>query len=126
LVRSRVPSAAVKAKADNTMRVAVEGCAHGELQKIYDTIAFMEKKEKLKIDLLLICGDFQVGFRIPGLSACSSALVGGPQRRRPREFGVSGEVPQDELILQILFGPIGGSSSDVVHRWQSRSQQLPL
>lgn len=41
------------------MKVAVEGCAHGELEKIYDTIAFIEEQENMKVDLLLCCGDFQ-------------------------------------------------------------------
>lgn len=43
----------------NEMKVAVEGCAHGELEKIYDTIAFIEEQESIKVDLLLCCGDFQ-------------------------------------------------------------------
>lgn len=41
------------------MKVAVEGCCHGELDKIYETLEFIEKKENIKVDLLLICGDFQ-------------------------------------------------------------------
>lgn len=41
------------------MKIAVEGCCHGELDKIYATIGFLEKKEGVKVDLLLCCGDFQ-------------------------------------------------------------------
>lgn len=41
------------------MKIAVEGCCHGELDKIYDTVRFLEQTNKIKIDLLLICGDFQ-------------------------------------------------------------------
>ncbi|CAJ1078940.1 lariat debranching enzyme [Xyrichtys novacula] len=41
------------------MKIAVEGCCHGELDKIYETIGFLEKKEGVKVDLLLCCGDFQ-------------------------------------------------------------------
>ena len=41
------------------MRIAVEGCAHGELEKIYETILDVEKREGKKVDLLLCCGDFQ-------------------------------------------------------------------
>ncbi|XP_051937746.1 lariat debranching enzyme [Hippocampus zosterae] len=41
------------------MKIAVEGCCHGELDKIYETIAYLEKKEDVKVDLLLCCGDFQ-------------------------------------------------------------------
>ncbi|XP_037937095.1 lariat debranching enzyme [Teleopsis dalmanni] len=41
------------------MKIAVEGCAHGELEKIYETILDIEKAENIKIDVLLCCGDFQ-------------------------------------------------------------------
>lgn len=41
------------------MRIAVEGCAHGELDIIYETIQEMEKVNGEKIDLLICCGDFQ-------------------------------------------------------------------
>ena len=41
------------------MKIAVEGCCHGELDKIYETIEYIQKDQKCKIDLLIICGDFQ-------------------------------------------------------------------
>jgi lariat debranching enzyme len=41
------------------MRIAVEGCAHGELDLIYDVIAEAERFDGKKVDLLLCCGDFQ-------------------------------------------------------------------
>ncbi|KAF7655657.1 hypothetical protein LDENG_00052590 [Lucifuga dentata] len=41
------------------MKIAVEGCCHGELDKIYETIGYLEKKEGVEVDLLLCCGDFQ-------------------------------------------------------------------
>ncbi|XP_056013098.1 lariat debranching enzyme A-like isoform X2 [Ostrea edulis] len=41
------------------MKIAVEGCCHGELDKIYETLEHIEKKNNIHIDLLLICGDFQ-------------------------------------------------------------------
>lgn len=40
-------------------QVAVEGCCHGRLDDIYKQVASMERKGKYKVDLLLICGDFQ-------------------------------------------------------------------
>jgi len=42
------------------MKIAVEGCCHGELDKIYETLAYIEQQDNVKVDLLLICGDFQV------------------------------------------------------------------
>ncbi|CAG9824892.1 unnamed protein product [Phaedon cochleariae] len=41
------------------MKIAVEGCAHGELENIYDTIQMTQEKHGIKIDLLICCGDFQ-------------------------------------------------------------------
>ncbi|KAG8062419.1 hypothetical protein GUJ93_ZPchr0003g16446 [Zizania palustris] len=41
------------------MKIAVEGCMHGELDKVYDTLRQLEEAEGVKIDLLLCCGDFQ-------------------------------------------------------------------
>lgn len=41
------------------MRIAVEGCCHGELDRIFARIQEIERADNAKIDLLLICGDFQ-------------------------------------------------------------------
>ncbi|XP_050312105.1 lariat debranching enzyme [Anthonomus grandis grandis] len=41
------------------MKIAVEGCAHGELENIYAAIKDIEDREKVKVDLLICCGDFQ-------------------------------------------------------------------
>uniref|UniRef100_A0A1B6CUA3 Lariat debranching enzyme C-terminal domain-containing protein n=2 Tax=Clastoptera arizonana TaxID=38151 RepID=A0A1B6CUA3_9HEMI len=41
------------------MKIAVEGCAHGELEKIYESVKFLEIQEGIKVDLLICCGDFQ-------------------------------------------------------------------
>ena len=41
------------------MIIAVEGCCHGELDSIYASMARAEKEANTKVDLLLICGDFQ-------------------------------------------------------------------
>lgn len=39
--------------------VAVEGCCHGELDKIYQELRNYEQRHGRKVDLLLICGDFE-------------------------------------------------------------------
>jgi len=41
------------------MKIAIEGCCHGELDNIYDTLKHLEQVNSVKVDLLLICGDFQ-------------------------------------------------------------------
>jgi lariat debranching enzyme len=40
------------------LNIAVEGCCHGELDLIYDTIREIGRK-CVPVDLLLVCGDFQ-------------------------------------------------------------------
>ncbi|KAB2011133.1 hypothetical protein ES319_D10G294200v1 [Gossypium barbadense] len=35
------------------MKIAVEGCMHGDLDKVYDTIKYIENTRNIKIDLLL-------------------------------------------------------------------------
>ncbi|CAG8499496.1 7428_t:CDS:10 [Scutellospora calospora] len=41
------------------MKIAIEGCCHNQLELIYKTIDYIEKKKQIKIDLLLICGDVE-------------------------------------------------------------------
>lgn len=41
------------------MKIAIEGCCHGELDNIYSTLTYLEAENKIKVDLLIICGDFQ-------------------------------------------------------------------
>jgi len=41
------------------MKIAIQGCTHGELEKIYETIQHIEEEQGYKIDLLISCGDFQ-------------------------------------------------------------------
>jgi lariat debranching enzyme len=42
-----------------TLNIAVEGCCHGELDRIYQTIQDSENINGIHVDLLLICGDFE-------------------------------------------------------------------
>jgi len=42
-----------------TLQVAIEGCGHGELDKIYETMQRLEQLDGRKFDLLICCGDFQ-------------------------------------------------------------------
>ncbi|KAN0061546.1 lariat debranching enzyme [Thecaphora frezii] len=41
------------------MKVAVEGCSHGELDAIYASLLRAEREQGFAVDLLLLCGDFQ-------------------------------------------------------------------
>jgi len=51
------------------MRIAVEGCCHDELEIIYDVLEHIQHLENTKIDLLLMCGDFEAT-RNPDDLAC--------------------------------------------------------
>ena len=41
------------------MIIAVEGCAHGELDQIYRSVENLARQRNVKVDLLICCGDFQ-------------------------------------------------------------------
>lgn len=44
---------------EKTVRIAVQGCCHGSIERIYDILEACEKRDEKKIDLLICCGDFQ-------------------------------------------------------------------
>ena len=46
-------------KSPTSLTIAVQGCCHGDLNRIYKTVAEMEKKENTKASALICCGDFQ-------------------------------------------------------------------
>lgn len=41
------------------MKVAVAGCCHGALDKMYETLELLQRRHNVQLDLLLCCGDFQ-------------------------------------------------------------------
>lgn len=41
------------------MKLAIQGCSHGELDAIYASLLRTEREQSLHIDALLLCGDFQ-------------------------------------------------------------------
>ncbi|EGX47084.1 hypothetical protein AOL_s00097g130 [Orbilia oligospora ATCC 24927] len=43
----------------NGLRIAIQGCGHGALDQIYATIEQACRIHSYKVDLLIICGDFQ-------------------------------------------------------------------
>lgn len=59
--RPRMDSGGVRRRKIN---LAIAGCSHGEMDKIYNAIEVEERKKGIKFDVLLCCGDFQVHFWI--------------------------------------------------------------
>eukprot|EP00842_Homolaphlyctis_polyrhiza_P005754 jgi/Hompol1/617/HPOL_005363-RA len=52
-------AATATATAAATLQVAVQGCCHGELDKIYSSLKYIQETQGRTVDLLIICGDFQ-------------------------------------------------------------------
>ncbi|XP_053554722.1 lariat debranching enzyme [Bombina bombina] len=95
------------------MKIAVEGCCHGELDKIYETIQFLEKKENTKVDLLLCCGDFQA-VRNEGDMKCMAVP---PKYRQMQTFY---KYYSGEKVAPVLTIFIGGN-----HEASNYLQELP-
>ncbi|CAH2306069.1 lariat debranching enzyme [Pelobates cultripes] len=95
------------------MKIAVEGCCHGELDMIYETIQFMEKKENTKVDLLLCCGDFQA-VRNEGDMKCMAV----PQKYRQMQTFYKYYSGEKKAPILTIF--IGGN-----HEASNYLQELP-
>uniref|UniRef100_A0AAY4EVI8 Lariat debranching enzyme C-terminal domain-containing protein n=1 Tax=Denticeps clupeoides TaxID=299321 RepID=A0AAY4EVI8_9TELE len=95
------------------MKIAVEGCCHGELDKIYETIDYMERREGTKVDLLLCCGDFQA-VRNEGDMMCMAVPAKFRQMRTFYKY-YSGE--KKAPVLTVF---VGGN-----HEASNHLQELP-
>lgn len=96
------------------MKIAIEGCLHGELQKVYETLAEIEEKQKCKIDLLLCCGDFQAVRNMADLN-CMAV----PDKYK--EIGSFYKYYSGELKAPMLTLVIGGN-----HEASNHLQELPF
>ncbi|XP_055008401.1 lariat debranching enzyme isoform X2 [Boleophthalmus pectinirostris] len=95
------------------MKIAIEGCCHGELDKIYETISYLEQKEGIKVDLLLCCGDFQA-VRNEGDMKCMAIP---PKYRKMQTFYKYYSGEKKAPVLTIF---IGGN-----HEASNHLQELP-
>lgn len=105
----------VKRTSSSRSQIAVEGCCHGELDKIYGTIEHARVARGVTVDLLICCGDFQVSRRPlppnsssrgpPAHAGCRSpptpANAGRPQPSRSIDDGMPGQASCHEHILQV-------------------------
>ena len=93
------------------MKIAVEGCCHGELDKIYETLEHLERKENIKVDLLLCCGDFQAVRNENDL--CCMAV---PLKYRHMETFYKYYSGEKKAPLLTIF--IGGNHEASNHLWE--------
>ncbi|BFZ21943.1 hypothetical protein BsWGS_24982 [Bradybaena similaris] len=95
------------------MKIAVEGCCHGELDKIYDTVQELERRNGFKIDLLIICGDFQAVRNFDDLQA----MAVPPKFQKLNTFY---KYYNREKLAPVLTVFIGGN-----HEASNYMQELP-
>ena len=93
------------------MKIAVEGCCHGALDKIYETLEHLEKKENIKVDLLLCCGDFQAVRNEADLSC----MAVPPKYRHMETFYKYYSGEKKAPVLTVF---VGGNHEATNHLWE--------
>jgi len=96
------------------MFIAVVGCCHGELDRVYETMAECENFVGRKVDLLLICGDFQAVRNEDDLEC----LACPPKYRQMNSFYKYYSGEKKAPVLTIV---IGGN-----HEASNHMQELPF
>ncbi|KAF5327322.1 hypothetical protein D9619_004265 [Psilocybe cf. subviscida] len=94
-----------------SLKIAVEGCCHGELDAIYSHISQLERRNQYKVDLLLICGDFEA-IRNPQDMECMSV---------PQKYKVMGDFHKyytGEKRAPLLTIVIGGNHEASNYFWE--------
>ena len=89
-------------------QVAVEGCLHGELDRVYQTIKEAEEHGGMKVDLLLCCGDFQA-VRNP------ADLTSMAVKAKYRELGTFHQYYSGEKKAYVPTIVIGGNHEASAH-----------
>jgi len=97
----------------NELIIAVEGCCHGELDNIYETIRISEEKMDKKVDLLIICGDFQA---LRNKTDMNNMAV--PDKFK--QIGTFHKYYSGKCIAPVLTIVIGGN-----HEASNYAQELP-
>lgn len=91
------------------MRIAIEGCTHGELEKTYETIKEIEEKDGRKVDpsltkciLVVVMSMVAIWFGSGGLVVMLRRLPVDAQLVGPGLHGLPRQVQGDVLVLQVL------------------------
>ncbi|KAF7324875.1 DBR1-domain-containing protein [Mycena kentingensis (nom. inval.)] len=93
------------------MRVAIQGCCHGELDGIYAQIRSLEQRHNYKVDLLLVCGDFQAIRNYQDLQ-CMAV----PDKYK--ELGTFNQYYTSQKTAPILTIIIGGNHEASNYMWE--------
>ncbi|KAF8069261.1 lariat debranching enzyme, C-terminal domain-containing protein [Lyophyllum atratum] len=93
------------------MKIAVEGCCHGDLDAIYAHVAQLEARNGYKVDLLLICGDFQAMRNWPDLQ-----VMAAPDKYK--ELKDFHKYYSGEKTAPILTIVIGGNHEASNYLWE--------
>lgn len=93
------------------MKIAVEGCSHGELDSIYASVERAEQQGNFKTDVLLLCGDFQA---IRNRADLECLAV--PQKYR--QLGDFHKYYSGEKVAPLLTIVIGGNHEASNYMWE--------
>ena len=91
--------------------IAVQGCCHGELEAIYQTISHIQNVKGKKIDLLICCGDFQAV-----RDQCDLESMAVPPKYR--QMGVFSEYYHGTKVAPVLTLFVGGNHEASKHLWE--------
>lgn len=95
------------------VNVAVQGCCHGELDQIYASLEYIQRVRNVKIDLLLVCGDFQSLRDNGGKDLASLAC--------PEKYKRLGDFDQyytGAKVAPVLTIFIGGNHESSAYLWE--------
>ncbi len=95
------------------MKVAVAGCVHGEMDKMYESLMHIQQKHGIQIDLVLCCGDFQAVRNRADLETMSVPV-------KYRSMGTFYKYYSGEKKAPFLTLFVGGNHEATLHL-----QQLP-
>jgi len=93
------------------MKIAIEGCCHGELDNIYQTLADAEAANGFKVDLLICCGDFQAVRNMEDLQTMAC-----PAKYRSMNTFYKYYSGEAEAPVTTIF--IGGNHEASNHLWE--------
>lgn len=93
------------------MRIAIQGCGHGNLNAIYARLKQMETETGHKADMLIVCGDFQAMRNQADLDTMACPL-------KYREMGDFHEYYYGKKTAPLLTIFIGGNHEASAHMWE--------